>query len=131
MCPRQTSRSTSSATQFIRPHSLTSDGLPRRAPPSLSWDLGMVVNAYAQAAEKIIAEIPGGFRGHQILATVTQKTVGSQAALAEQIAVDRSILVRPLDALEKPGSLHVALIPRIAAIRGSSPQPRGANGMQR
>jgi DNA-binding MarR family transcriptional regulator len=63
----------------------------------------MVVNAYAQAADKVIAEIPGGSRGHLILAAVTHQTIGSQAALAEQIAVDPSILVHLLDDLEDAG----------------------------
>jgi MarR family transcriptional regulator for hemolysin len=85
------------------PHSVTSDALRRRARRSLGWDLGTVVNAYAQATDKVIAEIPGGSRGHLILAAVTHQTVGSQAALAEQIAVDPSILVRLLDDLEEAG----------------------------
>lgn len=85
------------------PPCVTSDGLPGMALPSLGWDLGIVVNAYAQTVDKAIAEIPGGCRGRLTLAAVTHKTVGSQAALAEQIAVDPSILVRLLDDLEEAG----------------------------
>jgi DNA-binding MarR family transcriptional regulator len=82
---------------------LTSLGLPRRDPPSLGFDLGVVCRSYAQSADEIIAEIPAGARGYQILATVTRTTIGSQAALAERIGVDPSTVVHLLDDLGEAG----------------------------
>jgi DNA-binding MarR family transcriptional regulator len=83
--------------------SLTGLGLPRRDSPSLGFDLAVVFRSHAQAANEIVAEIPDGVRGYQILATVTRTTIGSQAALAEQIGVDQSTLVHLLDDLGEAG----------------------------
>lgn len=83
--------------------SVSSHSLPPREPSSLGIDLGSVFYSYAQLADAVIAEVPAGARGHKILDAVTHKTVGSQAALAEQIGVDPSLLVHMLDRLEQAG----------------------------
>jgi DNA-binding MarR family transcriptional regulator len=83
--------------------SVSSHGLPQREPPSLGIDLGSVFRTYTQLADEVVAEVPAGARGHKILDAVTHKTVGSQAALAEQIGVDPSLLVHILDGLEQAG----------------------------
>ena len=84
--------------------SRTSSHAPiRQDLPSLGTDLRVVFRTYARAAGDVIAEIPAGPRGHQILAAVTHKAVGSQVALAEQIGVDPSVLVHVLDDLEQAG----------------------------
>ena len=75
-------------------------------PRSLGFDLGVVFRSYTQAADQAVADIPAGPRGHQTLVAVMYTTIGSQAALAEQIGVDPSTMVHILDELEKAGFIE-------------------------
>jgi DNA-binding MarR family transcriptional regulator len=66
----------------------------------LGWGLGVVLRAYATAAQTAVADLPGGPRGYQILSAAAQATVGSQLALAQHLGVDRTVMTYLLDDLE-------------------------------
>ena len=69
----------------------------------LGFNLGVVLRAYTRAANVVVEEIPGGARGFQVLAAATHETVRGQGGLAEQLGVDRSVMVYLLDDLEAAG----------------------------
>ncbi|TQS46716.1 MarR family winged helix-turn-helix transcriptional regulator [Cryptosporangium phraense] len=83
--------------------------VPAPAPPSLplsddlGWSLGVLFRAYTKAAGFVMADVPGGPRGYQILATCVRDTPGTQLALAHQLGVDRTVMTYLLDDLEKAG----------------------------
>jgi DNA-binding MarR family transcriptional regulator len=66
----------------------------------LGWGLGVVLRAYAMAAQTAVADLPGGPRGYQILSAAAQGTVSSQLALAQHLGVDRTVMTYLLDDLE-------------------------------
>ncbi|MFI5954230.1 MarR family winged helix-turn-helix transcriptional regulator [Cryptosporangium sp. NPDC051539] len=69
----------------------------------LGWALGVLFRAYAKAAGVVMADVPGGPRGYQVLATCVRDTPGTQLALAHQLGVDRTVMTYLLDDLEKAG----------------------------
>jgi len=69
----------------------------------LGWGLGMVFRAYVTAAQAAVADLPGGPRGYQVLAASAQGKVTSQLALAQHLAIDRTVMTYLLDDLERAG----------------------------
>jgi DNA-binding MarR family transcriptional regulator len=69
----------------------------------LGWGLGVVFRAYVTAAHQAVAELPGGPRGYQVLASAAQSAVGSQLALAQHLGIDRTVMTYLLDDLESAG----------------------------
>jgi DNA-binding MarR family transcriptional regulator len=69
----------------------------------LGWGLGVVFRAYVTAAHEAMAELPGGPRGYQVLASAAQSAVGSQLALAQHLGIDRTVMTYLLDDLETAG----------------------------
>jgi DNA-binding MarR family transcriptional regulator len=69
----------------------------------LGWGLGVVFRAYVTAAHEAVAELPGGPRGYQVLASAAQSAVGSQLALAQHLGIDRTVMTYLLDDLEAAG----------------------------
>lgn len=72
----------------------------------LGWALGAVLRAYAKAAHEVLAGLPGGPRGFQVLASAAGDDHGSQLALAHRLGVDRTVMTYLLDDLEKAGLIE-------------------------
>ena len=66
----------------------------------LGWALGTVMRNYMKVAGAAVAEVPGGPRGYLVLATLGRGEPGTQAALAEHLGVDRTMMTYLLDDLE-------------------------------
>jgi DNA-binding MarR family transcriptional regulator len=82
---------------------LTSDA--GRAPgdrlaDDLGWGLAVVFRAYVKAADAVTDGIPGGHRGYQVLVAAARDESGSQAALAQRLGIDRTVMTYLLDDLE-------------------------------
>jgi DNA-binding MarR family transcriptional regulator len=69
----------------------------------LGWALGVVFRRYAKAASDALADVPGGPRGYQVLATTAGEGPKRQLDLAAQLGVDRTVMTYLLDDLEKAG----------------------------
>ena len=69
----------------------------------LGWSLGAVMRAYLRTAAEAVAGVPGGPRGHQVLAAAARGGVASQLALAQHLGVDRTVMTYLLDDLEREG----------------------------
>ncbi|APU12271.1 MULTISPECIES: MarR family winged helix-turn-helix transcriptional regulator [Actinoalloteichus] len=67
----------------------------------LGWALGVVFRSHVKAAHAVLEDIPGGPRGHQVLASAVQDLGGNQGALAAQLGIDRTVLTYLIDDLEK------------------------------
>lgn len=72
---------------------------PATTAPDLGWSLGVVFRAYVKAARAATADLPGGPRCHEVLAAVAREAPGSQAALAQRLGIDRTVLTYLLDDL--------------------------------
>jgi DNA-binding MarR family transcriptional regulator len=69
----------------------------------LGWALGAVFRRYVKRTAAVVAEVPGGPRGYQVLAASAPGVPGTQLALAQQLGVDRTVMTYLLDDLEKAG----------------------------
>lgn len=69
----------------------------------LGWSLGTLLRGYMKASADVMADVPGGARGYQVLSTADAKSCANQAELAEATGLDRTVLTYLIDDLEKAG----------------------------
>lgn len=69
----------------------------------LGWTLGAVLRGYLRAADAVLADVPGGPRGFQVLVAAGRNDPGSQLALAQQLGIDRTVMTYLIDDLEGAG----------------------------
>ena len=76
---------------------------PPRLESDLGWALGTVMRSYLRAIDEVVAGVPGGPRGYQVLAAAGRGEAGSQLALAQHLGVDRTVMTYLIDDLESAG----------------------------
>jgi DNA-binding MarR family transcriptional regulator len=69
----------------------------------LGWALGTVFRSYIKTANTVMAEVPGGPRGYQVLTAAARGLAGTQLALAQQLGIDRTVMTYLLDDIERAG----------------------------
>ncbi|GLW94093.1 transcriptional regulator [Actinokineospora globicatena] len=69
----------------------------------LGWALGAVFRGYVRSAEKVLAHLPGGPRGFQVLTSATTGEPCSQQTLARHLGVDKTVMTYLIDDLERAG----------------------------
>jgi DNA-binding MarR family transcriptional regulator len=77
------------------------DGCKVELHEDLGWALGAVFRAYVKATNVVMAEVPGGPRGYQVLAAAVQRRSGTQLALAQHLGIDRTVMTYLLDDIER------------------------------
>jgi DNA-binding MarR family transcriptional regulator len=90
---------------------VTSNPAPARPPreedgelqADLGWALGVVFRTYVKTANSVMAEVPGGPRGYQVLTAAARGLQGTQLALAQQLGIDRTVMTYLLDNIERAG----------------------------
>jgi DNA-binding MarR family transcriptional regulator len=85
----------------------------------------MVFRSYVKAANMAMADLPGGPRGYQVLATAVRDTPGTQLALAQQMGVDRTVMTYLLDDLETAGLIERQPDPADRRVRRIAATDRG------
>jgi DNA-binding MarR family transcriptional regulator len=75
------------------------DGLGR----DLGWLLGQVQHGYLAAAFAAIGDLPGGMKGLYVLGAAAEGDAHSQIELARRFGIDRTVMVRIVDELERSG----------------------------
>jgi DNA-binding MarR family transcriptional regulator len=81
------------------PQALLPDGLGE----DLGWLLGQAQHGYLTAAAAATGDLPGGLRGVQVLAAAVEEAARSQIELARRFCIDRTVMVRLIDDLERAG----------------------------
>ena len=79
----------------------TSHAACAAASEDLGWSLGVVYRSLLKSANAAASDVPGGQRGHHVLAAVADGAPGTQSALAAQLGVDRTVMTYLLDDLEQ------------------------------
>ncbi|MGY1807024.1 MarR family winged helix-turn-helix transcriptional regulator [Blastococcus sp. SYSU D00669] len=77
---------------------MTDDG---RLDADLGWMLGVVFRGYAQAAGHVLADLPGGPRGYQVLTAAVGEPARNQGAIGAGLGIDRTVLTYLIDDLER------------------------------
>jgi DNA-binding MarR family transcriptional regulator len=74
---------------------------PQNVESDLGWALGTVMRAYLRAVDEVVAGVPGGPRGYQVLAACGREGPRTQLALAGRLGLDRTVMTYLLDDLQK------------------------------
>lgn len=69
----------------------------------LGWALGAVLRSWQRATTTAVSQLPGGPRGYQVLSMATGGPCGTQAAMAERLGLDRTVMTHLIDDLEVNG----------------------------
>ncbi len=70
---------------------------------NLGWSIGVLLRAYQSALHPVLAELPHGQRGYQVLSTVVHGDQPSQLALATHLGIDRTVMTYLIDDLVTAG----------------------------
>ena len=87
--------------------------------------LGMILRSWLRATTNAVTDLPGGPRGYQVLSMATGGACGSQAAMAERIGVDRTVMTHLIDDLEAAGLVERRLDPADRRARLIELTPKG------
>lgn len=68
---------------------------------NLGWSLAVVLRRWHERVEAVLADVPHGSRGYHVLGAVSLDEPPTQAALAERLLIDRSVMTYLLDDLEE------------------------------
>ncbi len=67
----------------------------------LGQALGAVLRRYLDAAHDVVADLPGGARGFQVLTVAGSESCNSQAMIAADLGIDRTVMTYLVDDLER------------------------------
>ncbi|MCW2760188.1 MAG: MarR family transcriptional regulator [Marmoricola sp.] len=65
--------------------------------------LGTLLRQYLRNAGAVVSDLPGGPRGFQVMSIATTSVCSNQAAIAERLGLDRTVMTYLVDDLEKAG----------------------------
>ncbi|MFD6095286.1 MarR family winged helix-turn-helix transcriptional regulator [Nocardiopsis flavescens] len=68
--------------------------------PDLGWSLAVVLQRWHERVEELLSDVPHGSRGYHVLVACADAEAPTQAALAERLLIDRSVMTYLLDDLE-------------------------------
>ena len=68
---------------------------------NLGWSLAVVLRRWHERVEAVLDGVPHGSRGYHVLTAVSLDEPPTQAALAERLLIDRSVMTYLLDDLEE------------------------------
>lgn len=99
---------------------------PESVEADLGWALFAVMRSYRQATDTVLAGLPGGPRGYQVLTASQRGESSSQLALAQQLGVDRTVMTYLIDDLERAGLVERRPDPADRRTRRVTVTPAGA-----
>ncbi len=68
---------------------------------NLGWSLAVLLRRWHERVEAVLDHVPHGSRGYHVLTAVSLDEPPTQAALAERLLIDRSVMTYLLDDLEE------------------------------
>lgn len=79
------------------------ESLPDGPGKDLGWLLGQVRYGYAAASAAAVGRVPGGLRGLHVLGAAVEGEARNQIEVARRFGIDRTVMVRLVDDLERAG----------------------------
>jgi len=79
------------------------EGLPEDLGCDLGWLLGQVQYGYLAASAAAVSRVPGGLRALHVLGAAVQSEGRNQIEVARRFGIDRTVMVRIVDELERDG----------------------------
>ncbi|MCK9922895.1 MarR family transcriptional regulator [Frankia sp. AgPm24] len=84
-------------------HSAEAEGLPEDLGHDLGWLMGQAQYGYLEAAASACTQLPGGLRALQVLGAAVEGEGRNQIEVARRFGIDRTVMVRLVDELERDG----------------------------
>ena len=81
----------------------TADRTTEQTSAEFGQALASLLRAYGVAARNALDGLPGGSRGYQVMSIAAVDACSNQAAVAEQLGIDRTVMTYLVDDLEKAG----------------------------
>lgn len=106
----------------------TSEDLPG---PDLGWSLAVLLRRWHEHVEQALADLPHGGRGFHVLTTVATGEPPTQAALAERLLIDRSVMTYLLDDLEAADLVRRRIDAKDRRVRRVCPTDHGLSVLRR
>lgn len=91
----------------------------------LGWALGTVLRSWMREVADSVSDLPGGPRGYQLLSMANGGVCGTQAAMAERLGLDRTVVTHLIDDLEQRGMVERRPDPADRRARRVIPTPAG------
>ncbi|MBO9555305.1 MarR family winged helix-turn-helix transcriptional regulator [Cellulomonas sp.] len=91
----------------------------------LGWSVGTLLRRWREAVEGALAGIPDGARGYHVLSVVVHGEPPTQAALAAQLGIDRTVMTYLVDRFEGCGLVERRLDPHDRRARRLVATPLG------
>ena len=79
---------------------------PGSVPGDLAWNLAVTAGCYQSRLEEVLADMPGGLRGFQVVSAVVHHAPENQQALGARVGIDRTVLTYLLDTLVSAGAVE-------------------------
>lgn len=95
----------------------------------LTWTLGVLLRAHRERVAAVLADLPHGPRGYQTLVEVSSGRHRSQAALAQHLGIDRTVMTYLLDDLVAAGLVQRQEDPADRRQRRVVVTPRGEEAL--
>ncbi|WP_131745756.1 MarR family winged helix-turn-helix transcriptional regulator [Frankia sp. Cppng1_Ct_nod] len=85
----------------MEPSDAETVALPEELHEDLGWLLSQVLHGFLQATQAAVGDLPGGLRGLQVLSAAASGCSRNQLEVARRLGIDRSVMVRLVDDLER------------------------------
>jgi MarR family transcriptional regulator for hemolysin len=91
----------------------------------LGWSLAVLLRRWHEHTEAALADLPHGSRGYHVLVAASRGDAPTQAALAERLLIDRSVMTYLIDDLETAGLVQRRTDPGDRRVRRVCPTEHG------
>lgn len=98
---------------------------------NLGWSLAVLLRRWHEHAEAALADLPHGSRGYHVLAAASRGDAPTQAALAERLLIDRSVMTYLIDDLEAADLVQRRVDPGDRRVRRVCPTEHGREVLTR
>ena len=98
---------------------------------NLGWSLAVLLRRWHEHAEAALADLPHGSRGYHVLAEASRGDAPTQAALAERLLIDRSVMTYLIDDLEAADLVQRRPDPADRRVRRVCPTEHGLEVLDR
>lgn len=84
----------------MQQHPPSASSLSPAPPQDFGCALGTLLRAYLGQVTHVVSDLPGGTRAYQVMAIAASRACHNQAAIAERLGLDRTIMTYLVDGLE-------------------------------
>ncbi|MFE9244696.1 MarR family winged helix-turn-helix transcriptional regulator [Nocardiopsis sp. NPDC006938] len=98
---------------------------------NLGWSLAVLLRRWHELVETVLADLPHGSRGYHVLAAASRGDAPTQAALAERLLIDRSVMTYLIDDLEAADLVRRRADPGDRRVRRVCPTDHGVEVLAR